>query len=215
MWDPRATHYRRADYAARMTLQPEEWVERNFPDTYHLVPKNYYNEAYSSDFFQLALMGMNGSRSSYGLTQMNLPKGKGLRADLRVLREAVPAISAGPVDRVCGNVWRSRRRPSLRHQRVWHDPGHPLRHDPGDRALLVRLHHAIPDGPADGSEPPRSPNLADCGSHVEPAACDSEQRSSERSSHRQDRWRRPLSARLGCSELHPASAVAGPGVPVA
>jgi hypothetical protein len=78
MWDPRATHYRRADYAARMTLQPEEWVERNFPDTYHLVPKNYYNEAYSSDFFQLALMGMNGSRSSYGLTQMNLPKGKGL-----------------------------------------------------------------------------------------------------------------------------------------
>lgn len=78
MWDPRATHYRRADYAARQTLQPEEWVERNFPDTYHLVPKNYYNEAYSSDFFQLALMGMNGSRSSYGLTQMNLPKGKGL-----------------------------------------------------------------------------------------------------------------------------------------
>ncbi len=78
MWDPRATHYRRADYACRMTLQPEEWVEKNFPDSYSLVPQNYYNEAYSSDFFQLALMGMNGARSSYGLTQMNLPKGKGL-----------------------------------------------------------------------------------------------------------------------------------------
>lgn len=100
MWDPRATHYRKARWAIRRTFQPEEWVEERFPGTTRNLSKQ---QPFTSDgLFEFSLLNLTPLHIGGG--NRNYPKTKEYIEIFEMFEVSSPSFPKGRIIVAAGSA---------------------------------------------------------------------------------------------------------------